>query len=617
MTPPRLSKIAPRSKFSCRPKLVEEPRYAEAVRHLGSILEGTEDFFFQPDRSQPTHRSLKAEARRMIGDMPVAGRESYELQYGAQARQMLNEALRDGNLATLAEASRRFFHTEASYEATLILGSHLLDHGQPLAAALCFERLKKSSPASHKLEPMLSVRLASCWVRAGLNDKAEETLAELAADRGGSKVHIGGQDIALATDEDQITNWIHRHLGTPQPTLASQPDRWLMFGGNSSRNARSAGGEPLLEPRWRVPTALEPQTEQLVSRLRQTYADRQVSALPALHPLVVNDTVLMRTSRNLLAVDFASGKRLWEVPVDESFDEFADSGGGSRSQNQLQQLAMLDQRMWDDLTYGMLSSDGQLVFSVEDLGFEGADQPRPQVFGFNGRRQPVPSWPRAYNRLTAHDIRTGKLVWELGGPQGDFGLEQAGTFFLGAPLPLSGRLYSLAEQNGEIRLLALDATTGKLDWSQQLAVVEQDILRDLNRRLAGVSPSYADGVLVCPTAAGAVVAVDLTTRSLLWGYRFATVGTEQRSQFMAPRLGVVMMRGNSASESGRWADSGIHLADGRAVLTPVESDEMHCLDLIDGSVKWKRPRGDQLYVACLHDAGHRRRAIIRSSPAPG
>ena len=40
--------------------------------------------------------------------------------------------------------------------------------------------------------------------------------------------------------------------------------------------------------------------------------------LPGLHPLVVDDVVLLRTYKNLLAVDFTSGKRLWEVPVDDS-----------------------------------------------------------------------------------------------------------------------------------------------------------------------------------------------------------------------------------------------------------------------------------------------------------
>ena len=119
------------------------------------------------------------------------------------------------------------------------------------------------------------------------------------------------------------------------------------------------------------------------------------------------------------------------------------------------------------------------------------------------------------NKLAAYDIHTGKLQWELGGQES---LRPSDTFFLGPPLPLRGQLYVMAEIKDEIRLLALDGATGKLLWSQQLAMVESNITQDPVRRLAGVSPSYSDGVLICPTGAGCVVAVDLATRSLLWGY---------------------------------------------------------------------------------------------------
>src|SRR4029079_17141397 len=63
--------------------------------------------------------------------------------------------------------------------------------------------------------------------------------------------------------------------------------------------------------------------------------------------------------------------------------------------------------------------------------------------------------------------------------------------------------------------------SGALDWKQQLAVLENNqIMWDRPRRLSGASPSLADGVLICPTSAGAVVAIDLATRTLRWGYQY-------------------------------------------------------------------------------------------------
>ena len=68
-------------------EMIEQKRYGEAVRYLGSLLEAAEDFFFKPDPSQNVFRSLKSEAGRLIGEMPKEGRESYELQFAHGAAQ--------------------------------------------------------------------------------------------------------------------------------------------------------------------------------------------------------------------------------------------------------------------------------------------------------------------------------------------------------------------------------------------------------------------------------------------------------------------------------------------------------------------------------------------------
>ena len=53
----------------------------------------------------------------------------------------------------------------------------------------------------------------------------------------------------------------------------------------------------------------------------------------------------------------------------------------------------------------------------------------------------------------------------------------------------------------------------------------------------------------------------------------------------------------------RWADGTVTIVDGRVLVTPVESDQIYCLNLIDGELKWKFERENNLYVACV-DAGH-------------
>ena len=74
-------------------KSLREGRFGEAVRNLDGILESPYDSLFQPDMSSP-HRSLKAEAERLLGELPPEGLDLYELEYGARAGKLLDERWR-------------------------------------------------------------------------------------------------------------------------------------------------------------------------------------------------------------------------------------------------------------------------------------------------------------------------------------------------------------------------------------------------------------------------------------------------------------------------------------------------------------------------------------------
>ncbi len=585
-------------------ELLDSERYSEAVRYLGSILEADEDFFFQPDPNAPFHRSLKSEAERLLGELPAEGRQTYSLQYGAEARRLLDDAVAVGDATEVATVSRQYFHTEAGYEATLLLAADHLDRGRPLAAALCYRRLKDSAPAASAWEPALSLQLATSWLRAGMADAAIEVLRRLKADYGETRPRVAGRTIELFADEADPIAWLSATLGPQRELATDEVSQWAMFRGDPTRTATSGGGSPLLTPRWIVPTTNDPLVERMLVELERSHLDRSLALLPSAHPLVIDDIVLMRTVSNLLAVDFVTGKRLWEVPVDHTLEGMLTGEGGAPLVGKGQLAMGLEERLWDDATYGTLSSDGQHVFSIEDLSAAGPFLPQRVVRMANGQIARGQLAPKPFNRLVALDIHSGKLAWEIGGEPNTGELELAGTFFLGPPLPLGGELYVLAEMNGEVRLLALNAETSELEWSQQLAMLERNILQDPIRRLAGVSPSYADGVLVCPTAAGAVVAVDLTTRSLLWGFRYetSTQQTNMAQMIMLRGAGQVMTQMNGERAfADRWSDSSVTVVDGHVVLTPVESDSIICLNLLDGTLAWERPRSDGRYIAGVHD----------------
>jgi outer membrane protein assembly factor BamB len=515
-----------------------------------------------------------------------------------------------GDIDGVAEVSRRFFYTTAGGEATLLLGKHFWDHGSALAAALCLGRLQDTS-GSERFEPMLSLLLAASWRQVGETTRAIEILTALKEHSPRGELTIGSRSVPMFGDESQALAWLDKQTGAMPRAARPGTDEWTMYRGDAARNAIAQGTLPLLNPRWRVQCADHPRVADAIAQLERAYHDLNAAALPSAHPLAVDNVVLMRTTTRLMAVEFSTGKRIWEYPppsasnhADEVLDQlFAES---SNRQLQLglnpQVRTALDERVWSDLPFGALSSDGECVYLVEDLGFAPTINYARRI-AFNGQVRMDGIGPKDTNHLAAVELKTeGKVRWEIGGADGKDEPKLAGAFFLGPPLPVLGRLYAIAEMKGqEIRLIALSAETGKVEWSQQLAVVEDGVLNDFYRRSAGAMPSFADGILVCPTSAGAIVAVDLATRSLLWGFQYPR-GSEDGDDF--GRLQVLRARTfNQGDERVRdgWVDATATIADGKVLVTPVEANTLYCLNLIDGSVLWKQDRGTNLYVGGVFD----------------
>ncbi|MFV1964523.1 MAG: PQQ-binding-like beta-propeller repeat protein [Pirellulaceae bacterium] len=595
-------------------KAVEEDRYGDAVAELGAVLtnpdptvggdrgDEPQDFFTGPSNATGTRSSLKTEAQRLLGALPARGRELYELQYGAEARALLDRAIQDGDLQKLNEVTRRFFHTRAGYEATLLLGRLHLDQGRPLAAGLCLQRVWRS-PEARRFEPDLSILLAACFLQAHQPEKATQTLTALKQRFPRAAVHIGGEEVRRLPEPNEQLAWLQHHFGPVRSSMGLGETEWTMYRGNPARNARSVGGLPLRQHRWQAPTPTDPLDERLVADLQTGFWDEGRPSVPALHPLAVRDVVLMRTPERLLALDFKNGKRIWEYPWwDLSYQRGPAIGraGTRRVELDFRRL-QLTQRLWYDAPYGQVSSDGESVFLIDELRFTAQSRvewiPAP-----GGGRRRNPNLPMPHNQLVSLDLsRQGALRWMVGGETGLDEPKLVGAFFLGPPLPLFGQLYVLAEIRGEIRLVVLDARTGRQAWSQQLAHVDSfTIAKDPRRRMVGASPSFADGVLVCPTSAGAVVGVDIATRSLLWGHQYVPASTDSRQVNR-----VRSYPGRAAMPMIPWLDATATIAEGAVLLTPPESNQLYCLDLITGKSKWgPMPReGDlahMLLVACVY-----------------
>jgi len=588
-------------------ELIEQKKFVDAATLLQIIIDRSEDSFFHPDPKKKTlYRSLRAEAQRLIGGMPADGLRAYELQHGVTARAMLADAFAADDATAVAEVSRRFFFTKAGREAMYYVGSVHFDRGRPLAAALCFNQLLQQPAATAaQWEPALSLKTAFCWNRAGMPKKSTAVLSNLRKTFPHNTVQVGGADVKLFPKDGDSNAWLTRVFGAGGVGRQSIDSDWAMLKGNAARNGVIVGDDKRHFAGWHSPVSTvydvtrfptdSAETEndrplrQAVRDAQAVFEFRKQVALPRSQPLMVNGTMYVRTIGNILALDPDDGSRLWETFFDATIERvLGNSESAVPGPTIYRSLQMLvSQRVWGDATYGNMSSDGRFLYAVEDLGLAGIVNP-PQQQSLR---------PSRANSLVAYDIygdrRVGQRAWTLGGPAGGDPLFEnplAGTFFLGAPLPLDGQLYCLAEVNGEVRLLVIDPGHPEtVVWSQPLADAGLPIHQDVSRRLSGTTVSYADGVMVCPTDVGYVIAVDLTQRSLLWGYQY-------QSSNNVPGRPVPRPRPAPAGQT-RWIDSAATIADGKVLLTPRTGSDVVCLNLLDGSLAWEKTKPDGLYLA--------------------
>ncbi len=577
---------------------LDDKEYNEALEFLQQVLDRDEDAFLDATNDAKNQRGLKAAARALIANLPAAGREMYELLHTAAARRELDAALAGGNRNDLAKLVRRYFLTPPGYEAALVLAQMEFDRGHPLSAASLYEQLRADSASAKKFEPQLSLLAAVSWVAAGDPQRAAAALRSLAENYPNADVELKGRKLhlpAVGTSDRELLAWLSESVGQSQPVDAANTD-WLTDRGDPSRNSQHRGGAPHLSARWQSRVVNDPRFETFLTSRRQQAAEQGIVAISAARPIAAGNVVVMRTPQNVVAVDFQTGKRVWETREEDAGarDQFlAEFSSDARGDETPPMTSPLEQRIWDDTLSMSLASDGERVFTLGGMPL--VEREQPQGWGIGPAFGGTFDFATPTNRLTAYELASeGKLTWEIDGENAAGDL--AGAFFLGPPLAVDGTLYVLAEIRSAIYLLALEPATGKLQWRQQLVGLEQGISLDPRRRLSGAAPSYAAGILVCPTTAGMVVAVDVIRREFAWVYQYP----RQVEGFLNVRQGWQGRRdGPIVPGNNHWLDGSVVIADGKAVLTPPDSAEIHCLDLATGKLLWKQPREKSLFVGCV------------------
>jgi len=587
--------------------------WAQALEILEFLLDRSENSTIRLNTGRRV--PLAEEANRLLSRLPEEFRERYRVQHGPAAQQLLAEATAAGDPRRLAVVATRYFHTQAGYEAANRLGSLHFDRGEFGLAARWFNLLMESEApltrdASWRLKAVFALRAA------GRESASDRLLSELTPRDGKQEYEIGG---ARSNPRD----WLERFRDWKQNPLPPL-EEWPVFGGSATRAAVAKGGEPLLLSRWRRPvTESHPLMTQIES-LEEDLSDQGRATIPSLFPLMVDDRIIYRTLRGVQVLDASTGEPLWETregisaerlllgiqPEDDfeggglggrrRFNAFnfnvqsADFFGGSVDAHPLAGL------LFRNGAYGVLASDGQQLFVIEDHAVLSRQQ---AYYGSDFEPEGNDPYRRSWstNRLVAYDLKSGRPTWSVGGAAMNepFDLPLAGTYFLGAPLVDDGELLVVAEREGRISLLALDPATGATRWSQLIAYADTKIERDLARRWWTAQVSAGSGVIICPTTVGWLVGIDRLNHSVLWTQRY-TPPSDPHQAADNRMQGEAMLAYSELNT--QWCPAAPAIVGNRVVYTPAEEPTLVCLDLFDGTIVWQEPKGeDGLYLAGVFD----------------
>ncbi len=565
--------------------------WESAVAALQRLNDRDEDCFLPVIGKIPDGRpirsfiSVRLEAQRLLAELPGVGRQAYQERYGRLAADLLADARQEKDVALMARIASRYPLTNAGIEALQELAGRYADRGEFLLAAANYDHLARRDRLRQWPTGTL-IQAAYAYRGDGRPSAAvEKELFDRVGDTG---LRVSDRILTAEQLKDALE----------QANKRPSADGWPMFGGDVTRSATAADGMPNLERLEAMP--LVRNSPAVRDRLQQATTQMDASGMPMLPgSFPVAATIITRYQRAVIpivcyrsywglhAYDLKNRKLHWITPMDGSIEKMlsttATFSAADSWVNWFVSQAKRPNILFENSTIGSLSSDGTLVFAVDDLAVPPSlDRDWVGVGGPRGRPNPnVNDKLREailHSRLRAYAMADGKLRWEVGGIDKDNKKDELhDSYFLGPPLPLGDRLYVLTEKKQEFRLVTLSALTGRLLAVQTLIISPRNLALDPMRRIEAVHLACGDGVLVCPTNASSILGIDLATGSLRWACAYQNHA--------------VRFLGFSLTPFGStWKSSAPFIREGKVVFTAPDADAVNCINVQDGTLLWRHPR---------------------------
>lgn len=192
------------------------------------------------------------------------------------------------------------------------------------------------------------------------------------------------------------------------------------------------------------------------------------------------------------------------------------------------------------------------------------------------------------NQLVCLDQATGVVQWSTSDKL------DKDIYFAGTPSLYDGSLFVLGEFRDlqAVALFEFDAVTGELLSTTNVAQAKIPIQKDLRRQDVDCQVIVDGELVVCPTAAGALFAVDRLTGDVIWAHRFPrTDTTEYPNEYRE----FVYRAGFELWDS--WQTAQQFPIGNLLVSVSPERDELLVIHRGSGKILWRTQRDGALSLA--------------------
>ncbi|MEW4530240.1 PQQ-binding-like beta-propeller repeat protein [Maioricimonas sp. JC845] len=543
-------------------------------------------------------RSISIVRDRAAEQQFTLAREKLRQRQFADAVALAQELLEEPPQGMLADGERLLSRTAAAHEILAAIRQQSPDTYRRYTEATARQQLQTARSQMSR-DGLLNVVRNYPFTQAGRTALLELLL--LAVD-------IGNQDEAA-----RLGTLARRHWPDDARALAAI-DRWLQ----ATADQRPASPDSPPDPPgieqlpsavadWQVETGISPEAADVIADLLAELDAHGILPAARFRPLAVGGHGIFRTWNAVIAIDAKSGKETWRVPLDSTVSRLVRRAGDLTSRiRRTQVLPILIRRLLGDTLYNRITTDGARIYALEPVvaadnaaEVRSAEDDDATVF---------------QNQLTALNATDGQLAWTRStlplSVEEDAEPEELPVYFLGPPLGAGETLYGIAEYEGTFQAFALDAISGAPQWIVKIGASTVPFREDYIRHATACTPVLSGNVLICPTGAGALVAVDLLHHEVRWVFRYP------RDDVPPGRHDIQLLQQQSAElyAMAGWRTGSLHAAAGHVVLASPEVGRLFVLDSETGTPTWSLPRGNAAWIAGIDNG---RLVVVQSDGIAG